>query len=59
MLEKLKERLAKEEENLKNSSGKVCMFSETGPISLGLFKALVDVVEQQAKEIEELKKRPS
>lgn len=50
------------EKNVKHgeeSSGKGVMWSEKGPASLALVKALIDAVEAQAKEIERLKHRPS
>jgi hypothetical protein len=56
MLEQLKKRLNEEEAALKAKDGKVCIFSDNGPVSLGLFKALIEVVEAQARDIEELKK---
>lgn len=54
-LEAMRERLAKEVEALENHSGKGVMFSPTGPISMGLAKAIIDALEAQAKEIEALK----
>jgi len=56
-LDRLKERLVQEEEHLKRATGKMPRFSESGPISMGLFKALVAVVEEQAEEIKKLKEK--
>jgi hypothetical protein len=51
--------LAKEEKSLAEQSGRGVRFSPTGPTSLGLVKAIINVVEEQAREIDELKKRNS
>jgi hypothetical protein len=55
MLEDLKKRLREEEKSLKQKSGTHCLFSETGPISLGLAKEIIKVVEVHHQEIRRLK----
>ena len=56
-LKKLRETFAKEEDHLRAASGKPARFSEAGPVSLALVKAVIELVEEQAREIEDLKKR--
>ena len=55
-LTQFRTRLEKEEATLKQTRGPVA-WSDNGPVSLGLVKALAAVVEAQAKEIAELKQR--
>jgi hypothetical protein len=45
-----------EQEHLRKATGKCARYSSSGPVSLTLVKALIAVVEAQAKEIETLKK---
>ena len=55
-LEKLRKALEAEQEHLRKATGKCPRYSTSGPVSLTLVKALIVVVEAQAKEIEMLKK---
>ena len=55
-LEKLRKALEAEQEHLRKATGKCARYSSSGPVSLTLVKALIAVVEAQAKEIETLKK---
>jgi hypothetical protein len=55
-LEKLRKALEAEQEHLRKANGKSPRFTSSGPVSLTLVKALIAVVEAQAKEIEMLKK---
>lgn len=54
-LSKLRQLVTKEQEKLNAATGKACVFSEHGPISMGLAKAIIAAVEAQAKEIAAIK----
>jgi len=44
-------------QDLKKKSGRMVMFSETGPVGLGLIDSVLAVFEAQQKRIEELERR--
>lgn len=59
MTEELKARLEKEEQFLAKSGGNMAMFSENGPVSIHLVKAVINELERQQGEIDSLKKQLS
>jgi hypothetical protein len=57
-VEQLKERVEKYRAGLKQKEGLACVFSETGPASMGLIDALVAALEAQEARIQALENRP-
>lgn len=50
-MEQLRSRLATLQADLKASSNKICVFSETGPVGIGIIKEIVRVLDDQEKRI--------
>jgi len=56
-VEELKNLLERARQYSKDNSGKVLMCSDRGPAGFELIQALIAVVEQQNREIEEIKSK--
>ena len=54
-IDDLKSRLEKARQQSKDNTGKVMMCSERGPVGFDLIQQLIQVVEQQQREIDNLK----
>jgi len=54
-LEEMKSLLDKSRQYSKENAGKVMMCSEKGPVSYDLIQGLIQLIEQQHKEIEAMK----
>ena len=54
-VEQLRKEIDAYEQSLKGKTGKVVAFTENGPANMGLIRALFEVVEQQQREIDQLK----
>jgi hypothetical protein len=57
MLEALKASLAKEQAYLLNKAGTMAAFSKKGPVGIGVVEAICAVLEDQQRQIDELKKQ--
>lgn len=57
LINDLKARLEKERTELKQKAGKGVMFSETGPVGIGLIEEMLKVIETQQAEITRLQNR--
>jgi len=53
-IDELKARIESYREGLRKQSGRQCMFSETGPVGMGLVDAIAAVLEDQQKRINRL-----
>jgi hypothetical protein len=56
-VEELKGLLERARQHSKDNSGKVLMCSDRGPAGFDLIQALITVVEQQQREIEQIKSK--
>jgi len=56
-IDELKQRIEKCRSDLKQKDGRICSFSETGPVNIGLIDAIADVLEAQERRIKELESR--
>jgi hypothetical protein len=58
-IDELKQRIEKCRSDLKQKDGRICSFSETGPVNIGLIDAITEVLEAQERRIKELENRPT
>jgi len=56
-IDELKVKVEKERTNLEKKTGQIVQFSKNGPISIHLIDAIVQVIEEQQKTINELKSK--
>jgi hypothetical protein len=56
-IDELKQRIEKCRSDLKQKDGRICSFSETGPVNIGLIDAIAEVLEVQERRIKELENR--
>jgi hypothetical protein len=56
-IDELKRRIEKCRSDLKQKDGRICSFSETGPVNIGLIDAIADVLEAPDQRIRELENR--
>jgi hypothetical protein len=56
-VEELKSHLERARQHSKDNTGKVLMCTDRGPAGFDLIQAIITVVEQQQREIEEIKAR--
>ncbi len=56
-IDKLKSNVEAYRKSLEEKSGEMCMFSETGPVSMGVIDAIVTAIGSQQQRIEALENR--
>jgi hypothetical protein len=56
-IDELKLRIEKCRSDLKQKDGRICSFSATGPVNIGLIDAIAEVLELQDRRIKELESR--